>query len=155
MTGVWLLGIFAAATSFGVILATLFVGQVPKLQHRGVFSFLSVILLGISLVIFGLSIARSYPVVVAGLASITYGFGMGLSDLLLTTLTQEYVPQDQLGRISSIQMLCTFSLIPVGLAVGGVVTDHVGASIVFVVCGGLNVILGGIALAFKDIRKLS
>jgi MFS family permease len=153
-TGVWLLGVLGATTSVGVILATLVVGQGPNLRRRGVLAYLGMILLGISLTIYGLPLARSHPAVVASLASMTYGFGMGFSGLLWTTLIQERVPEEKLGRVSSIQMLCTLSLIPVGLVVGGVMADRVGASIIFIVCGVLNVILGGVALAFQDIRKL-
>lgn len=95
------------------------------------------------------------PLVIASLASISYGFGMGFSGLLWTTLIQERVPQERLGRVSSLETLSTLSLIPAGLMVGGIATDHLGANTVFVACGGLNVLLAIAALAMKDIRQLS
>lgn len=144
-----------ATTSLGVILATILVGQFPCLQRRGVLSYLGTLVLGVSLALFGLPITRTNPAGIASLASITYGFGMGFSGLLWTTIMQERVPQEKLGRVSSIEMLCGFSLIPVGLAIGGLTTDHIGASNVFVVCGVINVILALAALSTKDIRRLS
>jgi MFS family permease len=151
-TGMWLLGLLVAMTSLGVILVTLCIGQFSGLQRRELFSNLSTLLLGCALIILGLPVIRMNPAVIASLVSVAYGFGMGFSGLIWSTVIQEQVPQEKLGRVSSIQMLCTMSLSMVGLALGGIMTDHVGASAVFVICGLLNIVQATIALSIRDLR---
>jgi hypothetical protein len=67
---------------------------------------------------------------------------------------QELVPQEMLGRVSSIDQLSAWALLPVGYALIGVVTDKIGPSQVFLLASGANILLAGIALAVPDIRQL-
>jgi len=79
---------------------------------------------------------------------------MGTSGLVWTTLTQELVPGDKMGRVSSVQMLGSFSLMPLGLATGGILTDRIGPSLVFIAGGMLNLLVAAVGLCVKDIRRL-
>jgi hypothetical protein len=71
----------------------------------------------------------------------------------VTTL-QELVPADKLGRVSSVDWLGSLALMPVGLAVDGILTDHMGPAWVFVVAGALNLALCALALTVPGIRRL-
>ena len=70
------------------------------------------------------------------------------------TLMQELVPQEKLGRVSSIDQLSAWALLPVGYALIGIITDRIGPSQIFLIASGANIILAGIALAVPDIRRL-
>jgi hypothetical protein len=152
--GAWLLGLLNATNSLGVILATLLIGQMGRLHRRGVRSYLGTLLAGLALAAFGLPLPPGSAPVLLSLASATFGFGMGLSGLLGSTLEQELVPAEKLGRVSSIEMLASFSLIPVGIALGGVFTDQIGPRWIYLTSGSVIVGLALLALASEDIRKL-
>jgi DHA3 family tetracycline resistance protein-like MFS transporter len=64
------------------------------------------------------------------------------------------VPGDMLGRVSSIDALGSFVLLPIGLALAGWGTDRLGAPTVFLI-GGLGIILIVLlALSHPAIRDL-
>ena len=48
---------------------------------------------------------------------------------------------EKLGRVSSVDWVGSLALLPVGLALVGVLTDRVGASWVFLAGGALNLAL--------------
>lgn len=154
-TGIWLMGLIGAMISLGVILATVLLGQHPHLRRRGVLAYLGTLLMGLALGVLGLPLTRLNPGLIASLASLLYGLGMGTSNLLWTTLTQEYVPQEKLGRVSSIGLLSALGLTPLGLVLGGLLTDTLGASLVFVACGLANVLLALIAIRNRDVYSLN
>jgi len=55
------------------------------------------------------------------------------------TTLQQLVPEDKLGRVSSIDWIGSLAFEPIGLAVIGILTDRLGPSPVFIVAGALNV----------------
>lgn len=152
--GIWLMGLIGAMISLGVILATVLLGQLPRLRRRAVLAYLGTLLMGLALSILGLPLARLNPGLIASPVSLLYGLGMGTSNLLWTTLTQEYVPEEKLGRVGSIGLLSVLGLTPLGLALGGLLTDTLGASLVFIACGLANVLLTLIAIRSRDIYRL-
>ena len=128
--GVWLFSILSMANSIGVLVATLALG------------------------VFGLPLSHASAPVIASIATLIFGLGMGTSGLVWTTLTQELVPGDKMGRVSSVQMLGSFGLIPLGLAAGGILTDRIGPSQVFIAGGMLNLLVAVVGLCVRDVRRL-
>jgi DHA3 family tetracycline resistance protein-like MFS transporter len=59
-----------------------------------------------------------------------------------------------LSRVSSIDQLGAWSLLPVGYALTGVVADAIGPIRVFLIASVANTILALIALAVPDIGKV-
>jgi MFS family permease len=60
----------------------------------------------------------------------------------------------QLGRVSSIDMMGSLCLTPVGFALGGIVTDHIGPRLVFIGCGLISALLPALALTVLGVRQL-
>ncbi|MEP7357637.1 MAG: MFS transporter, partial [Anaerolineales bacterium] len=75
-------------------------------------------------------------------------------NLVWVNLLQERVPPDKLGRVSSIDLLGSYVLIPVGFVVGGWATDRFGAPLVFLLGGGITVGVALLALLHPAIRQL-
>jgi MFS transporter, DHA3 family, tetracycline resistance protein len=74
--------------------------------------------------------------------------------LIWTHTLQEMVPGNMLGRVSSIDALGSFVLLPIGFALAGWGTDLLGAPKVFLI-GGIGVILLVLlGLAHPAIRNL-
>jgi DHA3 family tetracycline resistance protein-like MFS transporter len=67
---------------------------------------------------------------------------------------QELVPNDRLGRVTSIDLLGSFALLPVGFGLAGWATNAFGAATVCVIGGALTVGVAALGLAHPAIRAL-
>lgn len=153
-TGVWLLGVFGTALGLGWLAATLFVGQV-HLRKRGIVAFAVRMLASGALILLGLPLPHASEPMVAIVAGALYGFGIGTLQTIWVTLLHELVPNDKLGRVSSIDAFGSFCLLPISYLLAGVLADHIGPAWVFVAGGVFNLVLSAIALCIRDIRALA
>ncbi|EFH88918.1 MFS transporter [Ktedonobacter racemifer] len=151
---VWLLGVLGTASAIGLALGTLLVGQFRHLRRRGLLAYLAIIIASVGVIAFGLPIAEPYEAMVAFLASASVGFGFGMHGVIWLTILQELVPSDKLGRVSSIDILGSFCLIPLGYTIAGLLSDRIGPSYVFIAGGLLSLIVTSAALCVSDIRSL-
>jgi len=87
-------------------------------------------------------------------AAFVYGFGISIGSMVWVNSLQEMVPQERLGRVTSIDMLGSFIFLPVGFAFAGILTERVGPGNVFVLGGSLVVLLAVGMLLVPSIRRL-
>jgi MFS family permease len=87
-------------------------------------------------------------------ASALVGCGVAIFMIIWGTLQQERVPNDMLGRVSSITQLGSVSALPLGLVLAGLLADHVGPASVFAIGGMLVIVPAALALCFRAIRWL-
>jgi len=151
--GAWLLGLLIVANSTGSVVAMFLVGQL-HLRRRGLLAFLALVVLSFVMVVFGLPLPHSWEPVVATVAAFIGGACLGFFSIIWVTVLQEMVPGDKLGRVSSIDMLGSYALLPLGYALVGVLTDWKGASLVFIAGGLLNLVLCLVALSRREVRNL-
>ncbi len=152
--GVWLIGAMATSDAVGSIIAALFIGNASKLRRRGILAFTSIIVGGCALVVCAVPLPRSIEPPVAIMASALVGCGLAVFMIIWGTLQQEKVPNDMLGRVSSIMQLGSVSALPAGLVLAGLLADHVGPASVFAIGGILVIVPAVIALCFRAIRRL-
>lgn len=153
-TGAWLLGAIFSAMAVGSIVATLIVGQVPRVRRRGLVAYAGLMLSSAALLSLGLPRTQALAAPLALTAGAVIGFGLGVFEIIWVTTMQELVPADKLGRVSSVDWLGSLALLPVGLAVDGVLTDRMGPAWMFVVAGGASLGLCALALGVRGIRQL-
>ena len=67
---------------------------------------------------------------------------------------QEMVPPEKMGRVSSVDALGSFVLLPLGFAFTGWLIDTVGVTTVFIAAGGITAIISLLPLPHPIIRKL-
>ena len=103
----------------------------------------------------GLPFPAGYAPFLTILAACLMGFGLGTFSVLWFTLMQELVPGELLGRVSSIDQLGAWSLLPLGYVLTGLATDRLGPTQIFLVAGLCNVLLAIIALAVPAIRRVA
>ncbi len=145
-----LLGLFSSATSLGFVLGMIWLGQYVHLHRRGPLAYFSVTMTGVTLLPF----AFKLPVPILMAAMLISGLSLSVFSLIWTHTLQEMVPVKMLGRVSSIDALGSFVLLPIGFALSGWATDLLGAPTVFLV-GGLGVImLTLLGLSHPAIRNL-
>lgn len=153
--GAWLFGLISAVGGIGSILALLVVGQATRLKKRGLMAYLSLVLSCVGILIFGLPFPRAAAPIIAPLASVLVGFGLAFFNTIWFTILHETIPSDKLGRVISLDTLGSFAMIPVGEAVGGVMTDRLGPAMVFIVFGTFNIVIALLPLLVRDVREVA
>jgi MFS family permease len=144
------LGLVASSFSIGSIAGALLLGRVKRLRRRGRLMYGAVALCGLMVAFYGLA---PNLVVLLG-AALIYGMSFSAGALVWTTTMQEMVPQEKLGRVTSIDALGSFVLMPIGFALAGVLTDRIGPVSVFVIGGSLTVAVAILAYLHPGVRKL-
>ena len=153
--GAWLLGSIDTAWAIGAIAATLLMGQLKHVQHRGLLAYFALLPCGLAITLLGLPLPLSIEPISAIFAGTLAGFSIGIFSIIWITLLQELVPVEKLGRVSSIDMMGSYVFLPIGIAFIGVLADHVGPSPVFIAGGIITILLVSIGLCFRDIRQLA
>jgi len=144
------LGFLYSSISVGAVVTALVMGNWKKLRKRGPIAFLSWFVIGVTIILFGIQKNFFVSMIIAGIL----GVGSTSFGLIWTNSMQELVPQHLLGRVSSIDYLGSFVLVPIGYALGGWGTDRYGAVLVFIVCGSLTALFALLALLHPAIRKM-
>src|SRR3954463_13396536 len=112
-------GAFACLSSMigvGTVAGTLLFGHLQPRRRRGVVSYW--LWLVNSLAIAGMALARAYYL--AGGLAILRGACIGFGVAVWETMLQELVPPRLLGRVISLDFFGSFGLMPIGLAIWGV-----------------------------------
>jgi len=148
--GVGTLGFIYSLTAIGSIIAAIWLGRATRIRHRGFLAFGAYALSGVVGIAFGLPLPLVVILCVAGLGG---AFG-SIGELIWTNTLQELVPRDKLGRVSSIDLLCTRVPLPIGYAIAGVATQHFGPATVFLVAGSITACVCLLGLAHPAIRKV-
>ena len=144
------LGLVASVFSIGSITGAVVLGRARKLRRRGLLMYGATALGGLTVVLYGLAPNLG---VLLGVALI-YGVTWSSVSLVWANTLQEMVPQEQLGRVSSIDALGSFVLMPVGFALAGVLTDRIGPALVFVIGGIATMALALLGYLHPGVRKL-
>lgn len=144
------LGLLYSSASVGAVIAAVWLGRIRRIPHRGVLAYAAWITSGAALMWFGA--APSVAMVVP--AAVVLGASVATFGLIWTNSLQELVPRDLLGRVSSIDYLGSFALLPVGMGVAAWATERVGAPSVFLLGGAATTVLAIAGLAHRAIRRL-
>jgi len=144
------LGLFYSAASVGSVLAAIGLGRVPRLRRRGLTLYSAWMLIGIMVILIGL------PIPIPGILAAAFVIGAAntILGLVWVNTLQEHVPQHLLGRVTSVDYLGSYLLLPLGMAFGGWAIDQVGAPLVFVAGGACETILIALGLLHPQIRGL-
>jgi DHA3 family tetracycline resistance protein-like MFS transporter len=144
------LGLFYSASSVGSVLAALCLGRWPIRHRRGLALYGAWMLIGVLVVVLGL--VMSVPVVLV--VSFLIGVCNTLLGLVWVNTLQEYVPGHLLGRVTSVDYLGSYALLPVGFAVGGWAAGLIGVPLLFVLGGALQAVLVSLGLLHPKVRSL-
>jgi DHA3 family tetracycline resistance protein-like MFS transporter len=148
--GVGVYALLNALLAVGSVIAAVALGRMVKIRRRGVVMYGAWMLAGAALLCMGLPIT----VVGVGTAILICGAGLGVLNLVWANTLQEMVPGEMLGRVSSVDGLGSYALLPLGYGLAGFAADHIGAPTVFILGGAASVILIGLGLLHHDVRGL-
>jgi MFS family permease len=144
------LGLFYALFPIGYIIGGVWLGRSTRIRRRGSTIYVALIIAGLMLAMFGLPV----PLLGLALAALINGAALEIGGLTWINILQEVVPGDKLGRVASIDTLGSYTLLPLGFALGGWATDLAGPALVFLVGGLLAIACAALALAHPAIRAL-
>jgi MFS family permease len=148
--GVGGLGLVTSAASAGAVCGALWLGRYAKIRHRGWLAYSATAGYGLMILLIG--ILQPLPAMAA--AALVAGIAITLFGLIWTNTLQTMVPRKALGRISSIDALGSFALLPVGFALAGVLTDRLGPEMVFILGGSVTIMLALAGLLHPAVRAL-
>lgn len=142
-------GVVTAAFGVGTIAASVVIAQLT-IRRPGAVIFPLEILAGISVLVIGL--APVLPVVVVSMALM--GAALASSTVIWEATVQRQVPEQMRGRVTSIDLLGNYLIIPVApLAAAGLVAT-IGPAATFVVAGLYALTLASIAFVASPLRSL-
>lgn len=137
-------------SAFGSLLAAVWLGHFKRLRHRGPLTYAAWLLASLMLLVMGLGI----PIVVISLAFFIQGMALTTLGLAWANSLQEFVPSDLLGRVSSIDMLVSSGLLPIGYGLAGIAADRLGAAPVFMLGGAIAAAIITLGLVHPAIRAV-
>jgi MFS family permease len=149
-TGEWLLSAYASANAIGSLMAMIYIGQRASLRHRCVLVYITSILSSLCMACMGVF---GWPIAFI-IASIVMGIFGSIADTLWPVLIQEYVPTEKLGRVSSINMITTALVWPIGYFLVGGFSDIIGPAVVFIIGGIFSAVVRCYGFTVRDIRQL-
>jgi MFS family permease len=147
---VGVLGLFFSASAIGSVLATIWLGRLPKLRRRGWLLYGSWGLIGIMVTLIGLPI----PIPAILVASAVIGACNATLGLAWINSLQELVPRHLLGRVTSVDYLGSYLFLPLGFAFGGWAAERFGAPLVFIFGGALQTLLVLLGLLHPRVRSV-
>jgi MFS family permease len=153
-TGAWLYGVISTADALGALIATIIIGQMRHLRKRGLLAYTALLISCSGLLVLGLPFPRMAEPIIAPTASFFMGLGLGVFQVIWVTILQELIPTDKLGRVSSIDMMGSYVLLPLGIAIVGVLTDRFGPALMFIGGGTLSLALIAMGFCVRSIREL-
>ena len=133
-------GVVLAAGGLGSILAALTLGRTGAPRRHVTFMYAGWALAGVVDACFALAGAAWQMCLIAAVAFAATTAGM----IVWNTLVQTLVPEEMLGRVSSLDWMVSIGLIPVSFALTGPVAELIGARTTLALAG----LLGALSCAF-------
>lgn len=145
-----LLGWLYAAFPVGYVVSALWLGRFTRLRRRGWLMYGALIVGGLGMLALGL------PIGIVGVlaAAVLNGAALEASSLIWTNVLQELVPNDQLGRVASVDVLLTYGLLPIGFVLTSGAAGYLGAATVCVLGGALTAGAAALSLSNPAIRAM-
>jgi DHA3 family tetracycline resistance protein-like MFS transporter len=151
---VGLYGAIFSAFAAGSILATIAVGQLRRIHHRGIVAYSALLVSSLGMMTFALPVPHDLIAVVTLTAAAVDGAGISVFNIIWFTVLQEMIPLNKLGRVSSVDSVGSELLQPLGLAAIGFLTDTVATPWIFFACGLLSLLLNASGFFVRGIREL-
>lgn len=144
------LGFLMAAVGLGALVGSFLVASLGDFRHKGLLLFGSVLLFGVTLILFALSTNFYFSLLILLFVGVVNTAYLSINNTLLQINSEDRVR----GRVMSIYVM-TFGLVGVGVLLVGELAEHLDVSLGVTIGGGL-VLLFTLAMALwrPILRKL-
>jgi predicted outer membrane lipoprotein len=140
-------GIFAAG-GVGAMVMAITIGQLGQPRRRVTAMFASWSIGVLLIAGYGLMTALWQALVLSAIGAALFELGQ----MIWTTLLQQLVPRELLGRVSSLDWLVSVGLVPISFALTGPVAGAIGAEWTMVAAGTLGAVLMSALLFAPGVR---
>jgi DHA3 family tetracycline resistance protein-like MFS transporter len=144
------LALLYIAFPLGYVVASVGLGRLKHIPHRGLTAYGGSILAGLGMLVIGLPV----PLILILAMAFVNGAGLEAFSLIWVNTLQEMVPPQKLGRVSSLDWLGNYALLPIGFGLTGWAVEQWGAAMVCVIGGGMTMALSALALLHPAVRGL-
>lgn len=144
------LGLLFSLAAVGSLLGSVWLGRKSRIRRRGLLGYGLIVVAGVATLSLGLPLGLA----VLGGVMVVRGLAFSGFNLIWTNMVQELVPGELLGRVTSVDYLGSFGLLPVGYALSGWAIDAFGVQSVLIAGGGLTAFLTLIGMLHPAIRRL-
>ncbi|HEY1353941.1 MAG TPA: MFS transporter [Ktedonobacteraceae bacterium] len=144
-------GLLLACYGAGQLAGGLVAGGLGFLRHRAIIVLVLQITQALTFALFPLSGGLIGAIIVMALAGVLNG----LINVMYFTVVQEVFPAQFMGRIWGVIMFATYGFYPLSVFIGGVITIHLGPSLMFFISGLTLTVAAVVGLLSRDIRALA
>lgn len=137
------LGFLMAATGIGAMAGAVFLAMRPSVRGMGRIMAVACVLLGVSVIGFGLSHNKALSYCLLAVA----GFGMMVQFAGSNSLLQTLVDDDKRGRVMSLYVMAFMGMGPFGSLLAGWLAGRYGAQATVIVSGACCILAGGLFAA--------
>lgn len=146
-----MLGIIYAVQAAGALVGAIASGQYsPRLRRPGIAA--QVTIMGMVLPVLVLALRPDISIVL--LFSFVFGFSVDAAGVIYTSLMQQHVPQNVMGRVFAADYLIGYSLMPFSVFITGIILPHTGTTMTFAVTGAIMMFAAAAPLASSRLRRL-
>jgi MFS family permease len=142
-------GFILAAEAVGMILA-----GIVALRYRPERPLLVATLAVLTMAPLLALLGMAAPLIVILPAALLAGIGLELYGVFWDTTLQQHIPDEKLSRVSSYDVLGSFALIPVGVAVMGPISGAIGVANTLIGAALVVVVATGAVICVRDVRNL-
>jgi DHA3 family tetracycline resistance protein-like MFS transporter len=143
-------GLLTSLSAIGSVVGAFWLGHFKRLRWRGWLTYGTWLFASLMLMVIGLPL----PIWVVSIAVFIQGVTIVIIGLAWMNTLQEFVPSNLLGRVSSIDILVSSGLLPLGYGLAGIAADRLGAPVVFVLGGAISAIVIALGLLHPAVRKM-
>ncbi len=144
-------GLVLSASGAGAIVCGLVFGLRKEWKKRGFLAYIGVAVSGLALLL----MPFVSSVLLLMVCMFLEGAGIMLFGLIWETSLQELVPEEKFGRVASLDMLGSFSLLPVGYLVTGWLAEGIGEIFTLVSFSIVIVFISVLVMFNKGIRNFN
>lgn len=142
-------GMIMAAFGGGALAGGMLAGMLAGLKRKGLIALLAILIMAIMIALLPYG-----GVIGAVLCMLISGFVNSISNVLLITLIQLIIPRHLTGRVMGLLMFAAFGTYPVSVALGGVLTNQLGPTILFPLSGLMLFLAILFGITQKELRDL-
>ncbi|MGX1432941.1 MFS family permease [Cytobacillus horneckiae] len=142
-------GMFMASFPLGYIIGSLLVVKMKIINMRTVM-LSSLAIGGLTFIFLGLNNSFSFAILTEVLA----GIAMAIFNIHNLTIFQQVVPNELFGKVSSVRLLIIRGVMPLGVLCGGFAGEWIGIRGLYIMIGGVIVIVAFVALCHPYFKFL-
>jgi MFS family permease len=144
-------GMVLSASGAGAIVCGLVFGLRKEWKKRGLLAYIGVAVSGFGLLF--MPFLSNIPLLMV--CMFLEGAGIMLFGLIWETSLQELVPEEKFGRVASLDMLGSFSLLPAGYLVTGWLAEGIGEVKTLVIFSVVIILISVVVMFSKGIRNFN